>query len=52
MFPWAASSAFPGAVTASAEAASEDAKNVRRSMEILPCESLSESLAIGSGIVT
>src|ERR1700674_2973213 len=49
MFPWAASRALPGAVIARADAASEDAKNFRRSMEILPCESLS---AVGPGIVT
>jgi hypothetical protein len=38
-----------GAVTASADAASEEAKNVRRSMEILPCELLA---AFCAGIVT
>ena len=30
--------ALPGVVAASADAASDDAKNVRRSMEILRCE--------------
>jgi hypothetical protein len=52
MFPWAASRVLPGAVTASADAASEEAKNFRRSMEFLPSESLSGLPANNSGIVT
>jgi hypothetical protein len=36
MFPWAASSALAGRAIATADAASEEAKNFRRSMKILP----------------